>query len=244
MRKIGIKLWPDGKKFYDQIKEQVDFIEIMAVVGEKYKWLENWKKPIVIHHEHSGMGINHANPKKKKINLRSTKWAQKLATKFKAKKIIVHPGNVENKDCSLAEVVKQLKPLKDKRIIFENLIYIDKHSGTYMFAYNWHELHYLCKKFKTGICLDFSHATISAKELMIDPKAYLKDFRRLPIKHLHICDGKLELPVDLHLHLQEGNFPLKKYLKIFPKNIDITIETGKDIKKAMHDITFVRKNNK
>ena len=239
MIKVGLKVFPNGKEFFNKIKEDIDFIEIMAVKGAKYEWLKNWKKSVVIHHEHSGFGVNFANPKKRKTNLQSMKWAQKLATKFKAKKIIVHPGHVESGECHLAETIKQLEPLKDKRIILENLIYSTKQF--YMFAYNKEQLNVLCKKLGTGICFDLSHAVISANELHIKPEEYLKKLATLPVKHIHICDGRLEEPVDVHYHIGDGNFPIKKYLKCFPKGIDVTLETQRDPNKARNDIKFVKK---
>lgn len=240
MANVGLKVFPDSEQFFKKVKEHIDFIEIMAVKKAQYRWLEDWGKPVVIHHEHSRFGINHANPEKRRSNLQSTQWAQFLATKFRSQKIIVHPGYVENGKCQLAEVVHQLAPLKDKRIIVENLIYVA--TKYYMFAYNWHQLQYLCKKLNTGVCLDVSHGVISATELTLDPKKYLKELGTLPTKHIHVCDGEVNSPDDMHLHIGDGNFPLKQYLKQFPKKIDVTLETGNDPKKAIRDVAFIRKN--
>ena len=239
MRKVGVKIFPNGKAFYEQMKEHIDFIEIMAVEGAEYSFLKGWKKGVVIHHEHDGFGINHANPNKKKKNLAATKWAIHLANKFHAEKIIVHAGHIENKECSIKEIIKQLTPIWDKRIIFENLIHIA--GGHYMFCYNKQHLEYLTSAFKTGICLDISHAVISGVELHNEPEYFLKELQTLPILHGHVCDGHLETPIDQHIHIGDGNFALKKYLQYFPKKIAITIETPKNLKKAKQDIAFVRR---
>ena len=244
MVSIGIKLFPDGKKFYESVKEteigeSIDFIEIMALVGEEYGFLEDWKKPVVIHHEHSGFGINHANPDKWKQNKRSTQWAVHLADKFRAEKIIVHPGHWDHKNCSIQEMVRQLTALWDKRMIFENLIYIS--DNFYMFCCEKQELEYLVKKFKTGICLDLAHAMLTACQLRKKPEAVLETLRTLPIRHVHVSDSFLKRPIDMHLHIGSGNLPLKKCLKYIPYSVDITLETGKDIDGYKKDKVFLRR---
>ncbi len=239
MRKIGIKIFPNGKGFLDAMQNYVDFVEIMAVEGAEYSFLKKWKKGVIIHHEHDGFGVNHANPEKIKKNKAATKWAIHLANKFNAEKIIVHAGHMENKECSLKEVTKQLTPLWDKRIIFENLIHIA--GGHYMFCYKKEQLEYLTSMFKTGICLDISHGVISGVERHNDPEYFLKELQALPILHGHVCDGHLETPIDQHIHIGDGNFPLKEYLKYIPKKRDMTLETPKNIEKAKKDIAFLRK---
>lgn len=238
-RKIGIKIFPNGKAFLKQIEQYVDFVEIMAVEGAEYPFLKNWKKEIVIHQEHGEFGVNHANPKKRKKNQAATKWAIHLADKYNAKKIIVHGGHIENKECSIKEIIKQLSPVWDKRIIFENLIAVA--NGQYMFCYNKEQLKILTKKFNTGICLDISHAVLSGMERYEDPEYILKELKTLPIMHGHMCNGHEEKPVDQHLHFCDGNFPLRKYIKYFPKEVAITIETQKNTEKAKQDIRFVKK---
>lgn len=239
MRRIGIKIFPNGKAFYEKMEQYIDFVEIMAVEGAEYAWLKKKSMPVVIHHEHDAFGINHANPKKKKQNAAATRWAIHLANEFNAEKIILHAGHIENKTCSLQETARQLTPLWDKRIIFENLIRVaNKH---YMFCYSKKDLEILTKKFKTGICLDLSHAIISGMEMQSNPYYYLKELQSLPIYHGHVCDGHGELPIDQHIHIGDGNFPLKISLKYIPKYVDITLETQKDIEKAKQDIAFLRK---
>ncbi len=238
-RKIGIKIFPNGKAFYEVMEPYIDFVEIMAGEGAEYTWLQKRTKPIIIHHEHDGFGVNHANPEKKKKNLAATNWAIYLANKFNAEKIIVHAGHIESKECSLKEVIAQLEPVWDKRIIFENLITVA--NGHYMFCYNKKDLQLLTKTFKTGICLDLSHAIISGIEMHKNPEYFLKELQVLPILHGHVCDGHLETPIDQHIHIGDGNFPLKEYLKYIPKNRDITVETPKNIEKAKKDIAFLRK---
>ncbi len=237
-RKIGLKIFPNGKAFYEVMEPYIDFIEIMAVEGAEYAWLQKRNKEVIIHHEHDGFGVNHANPDKKKKNEAATKWAIHHANKFNAKNIIVHAGHIDNKNCSIKEAIKQLTPLWDKRIIFENLIRVA--NNHYMFCYNKEDLELLTKTFKTGICLDLSHAIISSMEMHNNPEYFLKQLQKLPILHGHVCDGHLENPVDQHIHIGDGNFPLKKYLKYIPKKTDITIETQKNIEKAKKDIAFLR----
>lgn len=238
-RKIGIKIFPNGKAFYESIEPYIDFVEIMAVEGAEYTWLQEKTKPIIIHHEHDGFGVNYANPDKKKKNTAATQWAIHLANKYSAKKIIVHGGHIENKECSIKEAIKQIQQMWDNRMIFENLIAIT--NGQYMFCYNKKDLLLLTKTFKTGICLDLSHAIISGMEMHKDPEYFLKELKSLPILHGHVCDGHIEKPIDEHIHVGDGNFPIKQYLKYIPKNKDITLETQKNIEKAKKDIIFLRR---
>ncbi len=239
MRNVGAKFFPNGKIFYHKIKKNADFLEIMATEGEEYTFLKEYANPIVIHIEHDSFGINFANPYKRQKNAKAVKWAIKLANTFNAHKIIIHTGYVENKNCTIHEIVHQLHSLWDTRMIFENLIYIE--NSRYMYTYNKEQLQYLTKLFKTGICLDVSHAVITAKELQKKPEQFLKDLCTISVRHIHVCDGFLEIPHDKHLHIGDGNFPLKQYLQLLPKNVDITLETGKNIQKWKKDIAFVRR---
>jgi len=239
MRKVGAKFFPNGKAFYHKIKKYADFVEIMAKEGAEYPFLEEYTKPIIIHMEHDGFGINFANSSKRRKNAKAVKWAVKLANKFHAKKIIIHAGYIENKHCTVHEIVHQLQSLWDKRMIFENLIYVG--NKQYMHSYDVKQLKYLTMLFKTGICLDISHAVITASELQKKPETILKELCTLPVQHIHVCDGFLEIPKDKHLHIGDGNFPLTQYLKLLPKNVDITLETGKNIQKWKKDVTFVKK---
>ncbi|MBI5003304.1 sugar phosphate isomerase/epimerase [Candidatus Woesearchaeota archaeon] len=239
MRSIGVKIFPNGKAFYEIMEPYIDFVEIMAVEGAEYTWLQERTKSVIIHHEHDGFGINHANPAKRKKNQAATNWAIHLADKFNAEKIIVHAGHIENKECSLKEAAAQLQATWDKRIIFENLIAVA--NGQYMFCYDKKDLLFLTKTFKTGICLDLSHAIISGMEMHKNPEYFLKELKTLPIVHGHVCDGHVEVPIDQHIHIGDGNFSVKEYLKYIPKERDITLETPRNIEKAKKDIAFLRR---
>ncbi len=158
--KFGVKTY-DDEEFLDYFFGKVDFFEVQAVRGRDYSFLKKFagKIPIVIHSEHSGFGINAADSLLKNENRESINFAIKVANLAKAEKIIFHPGNISNENCSRENAIKFMKSIKDKRILLENLP-ISKEFDC--FGSTRQEIQELKEKTGFGFCFDLNHAIESA----------------------------------------------------------------------------------
>lgn len=234
--KIGLKIF--DKKGYDSIKplfDKIDFIEVMAIEGDDYSFLKDFKKDIVIHCMHTGFGINFANPMKFSKNRSALRFAIKLADEFDAKFIVVHAGEKEAGFCAEVNIGHFLKKYDD-RILIENVPYKVKKYERYFFDYN--NVKRIKEEAEKGFCLDFEHAVRSANQMGADVLKFVKDLMRLNPVYFHICDG--DGKEKEHLYLGEGNLPLKEFKKLIPKDAWVLIETWPDAKKQKKDIAFMR----
>ena len=121
--KFGVKNF-DDEKFFDYFVGKADFFEVQAIRGNDYSYLQKYVEkgiPIIVHAEHQGFGVNHCDPKKERVNLESIAFSRGLADKVNAEFIIVHPGRIYDKDCSLAYFIKTFQKINDPRIVIENL---------------------------------------------------------------------------------------------------------------------------
>ena len=94
--KIGVKTF-DDTNVLKHFEDKADFFEIMAIRGKDYSFLKKFSLPLVIHKEHQNFGINIADKTKQKINLESVNHAIKIADMVNSKKLILHPGLIDNK---------------------------------------------------------------------------------------------------------------------------------------------------
>ncbi|MCK5107707.1 MAG: sugar phosphate isomerase/epimerase [Nanoarchaeota archaeon] len=233
--KLGLKIF--YKKDYETIKplfDKIDFLEVMALEGEDYSFLKNWKKPIVVHCMHTGLGINFANPLNFSKNRSALRFAIKLADEFNAKYIIVHAGEKESGFCAEVNIGHFLQKY-DSRVLIENSIYKQKFER-YYFDYNG--IKRVMEAADKKLCLDFEHAAKSAVQIDAGIIKFVKDLIGLNPVYFHICDG--DGKEKEHLYLGEGNLPLKEFKELIPKDAWVLIETGHDIKKQEKDIAFMR----
>jgi len=234
--KIGVKIF-DEEEFVEYFQDKADFIEVMAIEGKNYDFLKKYKIPYIIHAQHAGFRVNFADKTKNKKNLSSINFAIKLANKIGAKKIIQHPGNLYNKSCSKENALNLLKRIKDKRIIIENVARDGKRLCT-----TPEQTKEFLKKSKQGFLFDLAHCYINATILKKDPIKLIKQFLKLKPSHFHISGQNSKSKKDQHLSFKskKANLPLKKILKLYPKNAWITLETEPNIKKIKHDINYIK----
>jgi len=236
--KIGVKTF-DNPNFLRAFVDKADFFEIMAIEGKDYSFLDEFNKPIIIHAQHEGFNINIADKTKKEKSLKSINFAIILANKYNASKIILHPGNVFDENCSEEEAISFLKSIKDKRIIIENLINLN-----WKIAITPESIERLKKKTGKGFCFDFNHAIVTALELKEDPYEFVKKFIKLKLDFYHIGGQNMkDLEKGTHLSFRDpkSDIDVKKLMQLLPKDAQITIETTKNIDDVMHDLNLLRK---
>jgi uncharacterized protein (UPF0276 family) len=238
--KLGVKTFKSGD-FLKVFEDKVDFFEIMAVEKNNYDFVKDLALPIVIHAQHRGFGINIADKTKIKENLSSINFAKKLADMTGAKKIILHPGELDTKECSKEQAINFIKNLKDKRIIIENLLI----ERVFRFGAKPEEIREILKEAKCGFCFDINHAMHTAISLKINYLDFIKEFLKLKPTHYHLGGQiihNLSLPLKEreHLELAKSDFDIKEVLKLLPKDAEITLETEVDINKTLNDIKIMK----
>ena len=239
--KIGVKTF-DNRNFLKPFEKKVDFFEIMAVEGNDYKFLREFKLPIVIHSQHRKFDVNIADKSKLKRNLSSINFAIKIADLSNAKKIILHPGELDDKNCSEEQAISFIKNINDKRILIENVVI----EGVHRYGAKPEEIKNILKETGAGFIFDINHALGTAVKLNEDYIDFMKEFLKLKPKHYHF-GGQIIKNMNLpyyereHLSLAESDFDLKEVLSIIPKEAEITLETTTDIKKTEDDVRIMKK---
>lgn len=235
--KLGVKTY-DSESFLKHFENLADFFEIQAIQKNNYDFLKNFSKPIVIHAEHDSFGINPADKNLYKKNLESINFAINLANKTNARKIIVHPGNMDNKNCSKEQAIHFIKSLKDKRIIIENLSDCSNSLCT-----GSEGIKEFMNTTDSGFCLDISHCIVSSNQLGLDYKKMIKKFIKLKPNHYHISGQNTNSKTDNHYSFSDknSNIPIKEILKLFPKDAEITLEVTTDVEKTKEDLRKIRK---
>lgn len=234
--KIGVKIFDSEEfQFLNHFKDKVDFIEVMAIQKNDYSFLKKFSLPMVIHAEHQKFGINPADILEKEQNLKSINFAIKIANITNSEKIIVHPGEIKNKNCSLKNAINFFKEINDDRIIIENLP--PKRDMTRL-CQTPREIETFMNKTKAGFCFDINHAISHLKKFNGDYN-FLKDYIQLNPKHYHLGGQKINPPEE-HLCFENSDINLKEILKYFPENVEITLETQTDTPKVENDIEIIK----
>lgn len=230
--KIGVKTYM-GKEYIEHFAKIVDFIEIIGLSKENF--IKN--KNIIVHCQHERFKINLANKIKEKENIEAIKTAIEIADFCNSKRIIVHPGYIENEHCSLENSMNILKKFNDPRVITETMPKIYKNNQ--FLCSTPEELKEYMEKTKAGFCLDINHSISSAITQNREPYEYLKEFIKLKPIQIHL--GGQKLPEDLtHLSFSESNIDLKKALKYLPEDSEIILEVTQDIKETEKDIQILK----
>ena len=239
--KIGVKTYY-GEAFLRNFEKKADFFEIMAVEGKDYTFLKKFSNPIVVHAEHQTFGINLADKTKEKQNLSALNFARKIADFSRAKKIILHAGALENKNCSKKNALALIKSL-DKRmpiknILIENLPHLPHIN---YFSTTPAEIEKLIKEAGVGFCLDINHAIVTAISLKKDYISFLEEFIKLEPQHYHLGGQRIRARKDAHIALKHSEIDIKEILALLPENAEVTLETEPDINKTENDLKIIKK---
>lgn len=242
--KIGLKIYsPDQITLLDDrnIRQKIDFIEVMGVQSYDFAFLNRIDLPLIIHAEHDDFGVNICDKVKESQNCKSLTLACHLADKYNATYIVVHPGFIDNKYCTENQIINLLSKYNDRRILIENMPY--QMDSIQFFGYDVETLGRIALAANKDICIDIAHATLAALKLSKNPLKFFKSLLSLNVKHFHISDVNYELFKD-HLHLGDGDNFEEDFLSCIPKNSSLTIETSKDnLEKVMNDIDYLRKRS-
>ena len=228
--KIGVKSY-DYSKELKYFIDKADFFEIMVVEGRDYSGFKDFNIPFVIHCQHAVFGINNADNEICRKNLDSFNYARKVADMLRAKKIIVHPGEINSAKCSKETSINFIKSLNDKRIFIENM---PKETSL---GRTPEEIMKFINETKCGFCFDINHAISFSQKVGKDYKELIKEFLKLKPKHFHL--GGHQLPEKDHLCLADSELNLKEIISLLPKDAEITLETLKDYNKTKEDLVII-----
>ena len=235
---IGIKIYPEDIDYAKRIEKYCDFFEVMAVPDSDFRHLKRLKNPITIHAIHSRWGFNPADPEKHELNSLGVEAANNAADILDSDTIVIHPGYIESRRCSLKNVISFIKPL-GSRFIVENMpaknCYGMKNIGGSL-----REMKTILNKTKKRMCLDFPHAAEYAHKNHIYYIDFIKRLMKLNPSYFHISDTRIQNKKDLHLHLKEGNLKLWYFENIIPKDSRLLIETAHDFRKQHDEILFLK----
>lgn len=227
--KVGVKFYPESLKRHEmeKVSEKADFIEIMAIRGEDLKWLKDFGIPFTVHCMHFDWGVNPANRNKADFNREALDFARKAADMLDSRLIVAHPGCMENPDCSISDSAAFFRSVEDSRVVIENMPPKTKPvGGAEELGRTPEEMKSLMEGSGKGMCLDFGHATASAKPLGMGHLDFIKDFMKLNPAYFHLSDTLVESGQDMHLHLGKGNMDLKAIKAMIPDGSWVCLETG------------------
>lgn len=223
--KFGLKLWSINYNLLNEARRLIEediffYIELMVVPNTKILYFEKVKVPYIIHITSEEYGVNIADKKREKFNLKiinqNIKWADTLNAKY----LILHPGFN-----SIDSTLGFLEKINDNRILIENMPKAGINNEK-MVGFSPKQIKESMRN-KFGFCLDLNHAIKAAISLKRDYKKYVKDFLKLNPKIFHISDGVLTNEEDEHLNIGEGKYDFN-FLVNCIKNSNIkyiTLET-------------------
>ncbi|MFH1644461.1 MAG: TIM barrel protein, partial [bacterium] len=192
---------------------------------------KNLEIPFIIHAAHSAKGLNLAKKEFLNNNLKLAQEAFKFADDLKAETVIFHPG-IEG---DIKETVRQLKKIKDPRIIVENKPYYGIYDNVICNGNSPEEIKFVIDETGIGFCLDLGHAIYSANAQKIDPFFYIEEFLKLKPKMFHISDGDMNGVYDEHKNIGKGSFDLRQILNLIPNDSMISVETNKNYEDSLKD---------
>lgn len=235
--KIGIKIYSE-KSFLEHFRKKIDFVEILTIEGRDYEFTRQLSQfPVVIHAQHYIFGANPADKSKDGGNISSANFARKIADSTNAKRIIIHPGVINNGSSSEDNAVSFIKNLNDKRVLIENL---PKYKDFNCLCTTPEETKEFMKKADVKLCFDINHAIETAFQAGRDYKEFIKEFIKLKPVQYHLGGQRIKGGIASHLSFQDSEIDLKEILKLLPKDAEITLETEPDIEKMESDINIIR----
>jgi uncharacterized protein (UPF0276 family) len=236
--KFGVKTY-HSEKFLDSFENKSDFFEVQAIQGQDYSFLKKYKLPIVIHCEHQGFGVNIADSSKKDFNLKAINFAKRIAENISATKIIIHPGDLENENCSKENAIRFLNENCDKRFCIENLPFISFKDNMKRLCASPQETREFLTRTNLGFCFDINHAIEYALSKKLDYWHILKKFEELKPTHYHLGGEDMDKG-ESHLSFCDSNLNLKKVFEILNKNAEITLEISIDDNKTQKDLILIQ----
>lgn len=257
--RIGIKQFSDKLNFYKEdlikfwSKNLFDYIELY-VYPNHLEYLNGWVMlkrnygiNFSIHAPHFSQGVNLADENNFEFNKIAYEQVNTYAKALDAEYTVVHGGMNGN----VEEIVRQISIIKPYKMRIENKPFVAPRNPDSMVCRGAtvEEIKYILNNYDCGFNLDVGHAFCSAVSQNINQFDLLKDFLALNPDSYHISDGEFNNRIDIHYHLNVGDYDWSKIFSMLDKNKNWTLETitkkdtdGLDL--VQKDIEFLKKNIK
>jgi deoxyribonuclease IV len=248
--KIGLKLWSINENFIPHALAAYenglcDYLELFYFPGSMDilpQWVNLKNIPFIIHAPHTRSGLNPAEASMYAGNMKLAAESFRFADELHAQYVIFHPGMAG----TLTESARQIKCFGDAaRILIENKPF---HSITEPFipcrGSDFFEIDYLLTYTGADFCLDLGHAICAANSLKQNALVFISELVRLCPRVFHLSDGDFNSPIDSHLNLGHGSYPLAALVKHIPADAVVTLETNKNyadhLSDYMDDVHHIR----
>ena len=182
--------------------------------------------------------INNSDKTKYNQNIASVILGQRVADMMNSERIIVHPGEIINDNCSKENAIEFFKGLDDDRILIENMPGYGR--AGYKLCTTPEETKEFLEKTGKKFCFDINHAISTAISNKQDYIEVIKEFLKLNPVHFHLGGQKIIREEKSHLCFNESEIDLKKILALLPKGAKISIETSAELGKLMMDLKYLK----
>ncbi len=238
--KFGIKISIQNFDFLPDIYSNqnfCDFIEIILTpefTTDDINRIQNFKLPYAIHIPNSNYGVDFGDIKKNVNNIDFINKINLFKNDLNPLCYIVHP---ESGDIKLS--IENIKKLDVKPIALENMPFKSLLGGELLGSDPEGLMEYFNRIVGLEFCFDLNHAIKAAISKKVDYLDFIEKFLkfRKPIL-FHISGGNLDIEVDEHLHLDEGQYNLseiKKILLNYNSVVNLTFETPRNYKRRIKD---------
>ncbi|MGD9778285.1 sugar phosphate isomerase/epimerase family protein [Methanomethylovorans sp.] len=209
--RFGLKLWSTNSDTLPEAEQLINqdvfhYIELTPVPETDISPFLAYDLPYTIHITTERHGMNIANKNNHDFSLGiiydCIEWANELDAKY----MVLHPGFGE-----IEHAIDLLNILDDERILIENMPKTGMNNEV-MVGYLPEQIEKLMNN-KFGFCFDLNHAIKAAIGLGTEYKAFIDSFQTLSPFYYHISDGDLNVEIDQHLNIGEGEYDLKYLMK-------------------------------
>lgn len=241
--KFGIKIAIINFDFLPDIYENNNLIDYIEVIihpefkPEDIDVIKSLKMPYAVHLPNSNNGIDLGDINKNKKNLEFIEKVNSYKKKFDDLNPICYIIHPESGDVNLS--IENLKKFRIKPIAIENMPIKGIYGGE-LIGFSPDTLRIYFERISDlDFCFDINHAIKAAISMNKDYIKFIKEFLifKTP-KIFHISGGNLNIEIDEHLSLHEGQYNLadiKKILLNYDSIVNLTFETHRNYENKIKD---------
>jgi len=205
-------------------------------------WYEGF---LVLHGPHSGSGFNFASHDKAEANMRAVELVDAIRRRLLPDIVIFHPGL----DGEMSEALRQIGLVRKNFPDLHEIMLLENKpaiglDGEICLGASPEEIKMMLGETGCGFCLDVRHAFAYAAANNLSGIEVLKEMVQLRPRLWHVADGLVDSPLDSHLHIGEGDMPLRDISLFWSLNTLVTIECQKNpnenLVDFLKDITLLK----
>jgi len=177
-----------------------------------------------------------------KNSIGAINFAKMLADEVGSKKIVIHPGHIEDENCSINNSIDFLNNYCDKRFVIENMPLMGAKDGNFRIGSSVEDMKLLLDETNLGFCFDINHAIEYSLKQELDYWKVIQEFEGLNPNHYHLGGEKIPEGIS-HISFCNSNLDLKKVFSLISWKAEITLEVGMDEKEVREDLKLVQRFN-